>query len=462
MKLKEVKTKLTLAALMVAVAALFAACGGGGGGIGGAGTTPTTHRGEVETIGSITVNGVRFIDDTATIIADDDPTIVLTKADVEKLGLVVTVRGIRNADGVTGAAAEIEIENEIRGAITAKGVDTLTVLGQTVITHPETEFEAGETFATLLVGDRVEVHGERSGSTIRASRVERTLEAVDEIRGTVGAFVPGASITVGGTLITVDANTVFDPVGVTPVVGDLVEVHFTAGTATLIHMENELPEGQEVEVEGLVSGFTGLSAIFQVSGTDVDASKAVIDGGLKNEMLNGMKIEAEGVMVGGVLMADRIKFKDSVRIHDNASDLPAQLTLLGKTVLRSDALTVPNQVIANGDGVEVRGFMNGDGSISATRLINLGGPVDADKKIIRGPVSEVNAVAHTLVIFGITVDASGAGVIFHGNEDDVEFNPAQVIPAGTFFGMVAPNITVVKAKGTFAAGTLTVTEIEIE
>jgi len=445
-----------------AIRALQVVTGNGGTHGGGGATIPTIHRGEVEAIGSITVNGVRFIDDTATIIADDDPTIVLTKADVEKLGLVVTVRGIRNADGVTGAAAEIEIENEIRGAIMAKGVDTLTVLGQTVITHPETEFEAGETFATLLVGDRVEVHGERSGSTIRASRVDRTLEAVDEIRGTVTAFVPGAAVTVGGTLITVDANTAFDPVGATPVAGDLVEVHFTAGTATLIHMEDELPEGQEVEVEGLVSGFVGLSAIFKVAGTDVDASKAVFAGGFKADMLNGMKLEAEGVMVGGVLMADRIKFKDSVRIQDNASNtLATQVTLLGKTVLRS-TLTSPNDAIVDGNGVEVRGFMNGDGSISATRL-NVINPVAADKKIIRGPVSAVNAAARTLVVLGITVDASGAGVIFLDNNDDVEFDPAQpTIPAGIFFGLVVPNSTVVKARGTFAANTLTVTEIEIE
>jgi len=461
--------------VFAAVAAALSACGGGGGGgTTGATSAPIISAGAM-TAGSVIVNGVRFEDTLANIHPDDTGKVFLP-ADL-KDGMTVKVRGDINNDRVTGRALEIEVENEVRGAITAKGTDSLTVLGQTVFVDGGTVFANVANFAALVVGNAVEVHGQRDAAgTIRATRVELLTGAgvvVDEVRGVVANKTPGpaGTFTIGGALFAYDALTVIVG-GAAFNNGDLVEIHLDAGTtrANRIELEDaedtefEPGEGQEFEVEGFVTGLVGSN--FSVNGQAVSLKPGTgtrFDAGLPSDLVNNVRVEAEGHMVGGVLVADKITFKDSVRMETNATAASAtSVTAFGKTVFitgttDTSGATLP---ITAGTGLRVRAFLNNDNTtFTATRIDTLSNPVSADQHILQGVVSSFNATARTLVMFGPTglnVNASGVPANEVQNDNDV------IITFDQFFAAITLNRTFVKARGSFSGSTLTANKIELE
>jgi len=165
-------------------------------------------------------------------------------------------------------------------------------------------------------------------------------------------------------------------------------------------------------------------------------------------------------MVGGVLVADKITFKDSVRMETNATAASAtSVTAFGKTVFitgttNTSGATLP---IAAGTGLRVRAFLNNDNTtFTATRIDTLSNPVSADQHILQGVVSSFNATARTLVIFGLAVDALGVPANEVQNDNDV------IITFDQFFGAITLNRTFVKARGSFSGSTLTANKIELE
>src|SRR5471032_785571 len=184
------------------LAALIAACGGGGGGstiagvgIGGSGITSV---GAVTAVGSITVNGVKFDTQGATVTVDG-----ASGQDIDlKVGLVTTITGTLNSDGVTGKATSVEVDNELKGivdsapVITATG-GTFTVFGQLVLVDASTVFGNAAGLADFSAGTPVEVSGFRdaSGQVVRATRVEKeaAVPATIEIMGTISNVNIGAT-----------------------------------------------------------------------------------------------------------------------------------------------------------------------------------------------------------------------------------------------------------------------------
>ncbi len=474
--MKHIAKYMYVFAAVAAAAFALSACGGGGGG----GSTPVATSAPVVsagtmTKGSVIVNGVRF-EDTAANIHPDDTGKVFLPADL-KDGMAVKVRGEINDDRVTGRALEIEVENEVRGTITSKGADSLTVLGQTVFVDGGTVFANVANFAALAVGQAVEVHGQRDAAgAIRATRVELLVGpggVVDEVRGVVANKTagPAGTFTIGGATFAYDALTVIvDPAGgATFANGALVEVHLDAGTnrANRIEIEDdednefEPAEGQEFEVEGFVTGLVGNN--FSVNGQAVSLKAGTgtrFEGGLPSDLANDVRVEAEGHMVAGVLVADKITFKDSVRMETNATAASAaSVTAFGKTVnitgtTNLSGATLP---ITAGTGLSIRAFLNNDNTtFTATRIDTLSNPVSTSQHILQGTVSSFNATARTLVIFGLTVDASGVPANEVQNDNDV------VITFDQFFGAITPNRTFVKARGAFSGSALTANKIELE
>ena len=100
---------------------------------------------------------------------------------------------------------------------------------------------------------------------------------------------------------------------------------------------------------------------------------ARIDGGVLADLVDGMKVEAEGhTTTGGVLNAEKITIKDNIRIEANATTA-GSANVLGKTVTITSGTRLDNLAssasITAGDGLRVRGFVNRDGStITATRV----------------------------------------------------------------------------------------------
>ena len=455
------------------------ACGGGGGGSSGAATpvvaapTPIAASGTM-TVGSVVLDDKHFVAGaSSSIIVDDTPGHV--EAELRD-GMEVKLKGQLNHDRLTGQYDRVKATPAIRGAMSGKGVDDFTVLGQHVIVDNKTVFEDRVsptsflplTFAGLVNTEKVEVHGGRDDlGNIHATRVERRGDnPADEVRGVVTAKA-GTVISIGA--FSVDINGVpTNPAGRVVNVGDLVEIHLNGlGAATLVDIEDaaeaefEPAEGQEFEVEGFVTAFTATPENFQVGDAIVQTTATTkFENGVAADLMNGVKVEADGHVIGGVFVVEKISFGDSLRIEANA-DNAGSAGVLGKTIVAGSGTQLANLPggvagILAGDGLRIRGFLNGDNTtITATRIEKLSNPVAANQIIVQAPVSSFNVTLKSVTLIGITVDASGGAVEFQNSND-------AVVTATTFFNSLVADRTVVKARGTFAATTLTANKVEVE
>lgn len=460
---------------------LLAACGGSGTLVAGGGTGGTGISTGVMTVGSIIVNGVRFDDNLATVTIDDAPG---SRAQLDN-GMVVTVRGTFNDDGLTGQADAIEVENEVRGTVTATGIDNLTVLGQAILVNGATVFANVEDLASINAGiDNVEVHGNRTaGGTIVASRVELVTgaELLDELRGTVSEFTAGGTTFFIGTQEVSFTTSAVRPEGATFGNDDLVEVRGTLNPATgvleaatvgvedLQDVDFQPTEGGKFEVEGFVSGFVppiSPSTVFLVGRQQVRPSANVrFKGGLPTDLRDGIIVEAKGTFSGGILVATEIELEDSVKMEATMETQAASsFTALGKTILvTSQTVQEPSDFFATAEAgttrLELRGFENLDGTITALRL-RAGGADD----ILQGIVTAFDAGNGTLSILGITIDASDPLVKFFDDRDNTDAE----IDRAVFFGSLVDGSTIVKAKGPQGAfdpgppAILSATEVELE
>jgi hypothetical protein len=157
------------------VAALFTfllitACGGGGGGVPATTETGTRHFGEIEALGSIVVNGVRYEVEGAQVIGLD------STLDLQE-GMVVKVDGRVDDNTLTGTAEQVEFENRVVGpleAVTgAGGVQVNTIMGQPVIFEDNlTKFDAAT--GMPLAGDLNKVF-QVSGFEDETGRIQATF-----------------------------------------------------------------------------------------------------------------------------------------------------------------------------------------------------------------------------------------------------------------------------------------------
>jgi hypothetical protein len=470
------KTKITLrigrlVALTVA-AVVLSSCGSGGNGMSSpsASTTaaPVIMMGTVLKDNGITVNGIAFDARSASITAEN------TSKDPGFLdnGMTVKLKGRINDDRLSGIADMIKVLAEVRGEITAVGTDSFTVLGQTILVNGMTAFADVADFAAFKAGDRIAVHGMRDAAgNIMATRVEllgpKDL-AVDEVRGVVSNMT-ATTFDIGGLTIAFSADTMIEPPGAAFGNGDIVEAHLNGTTAVRIEVEDaedvafNPAEGQEFEVEGFIGGFTDASSDFLVGDQSVHLAGSVrFRGGDAEDIGDNVMVEAEGHLIGGVLLADKITFKDTIRVEANA-DKAGLADVLGLNMAVTSSTRLMDMSggtagIELGDGLKIRGFLGKDkASITATRVKRLEHPIDADRVLLQGPVSSVDATpgAEKLVIAGITVAISGV----HGGQLEIEDHE---VPAGDLFGSIVLNRTIVKARGSFSGGVLAANKIEIE
>jgi hypothetical protein len=311
------------------LAALIAACGGGGGGGGGTiadagiGGSGITSVGVVTAVGSITVNGVKFDTQGATVIVDDAHG---QDSDL-KIGLVANVTGTLNRDGVTGKATRVEINNELKGStdsapvITASG-GTFTVFSQLVLVDGNTVFGNASTLADFPAGTAVEVSGLRdSGGQVLATRVEKkaAAPAAIEVKGTIDK-VNASTFTLGALSVNFGAaqRINFPATGLSN--GLLVEVKApppSGGVLTAASVEVRSGGlGQvsgEVHLEGFMNGLTGSAPNFSftVNGQNVTSNASTdYDNGASGNLVNNIRVEVEGQISGGVLVATKVKFKE--------------------------------------------------------------------------------------------------------------------------------------------------------
>jgi hypothetical protein len=371
--------------LLFALLLIAFGCGGGasaGGGIGGSGII---SQGSVSAFGSIVVNGTAFDTSNATIIIEGEEIGVgdIIAQDNLDVGRVVTVYG---TDGINAVADRVTYKDNVEGPV-EDIIDNVTskeikILGQRVIVNFITEFK-GTMFGTIALGDVVEVSGlfDDTG-TIWATFVEKTGGVIFEVKG----FVENLD-TVQETFkindLTVDYSSI-DPADLPEDFADglLVEVEGPLDptgvemVATEINLGDglEVEDANEIEVTGFVTDATLAPAEVTIGNQVVqtDADTVFVDG-TAADIAPGVKLEAGGSLVNGILFADEIEFwgPDQIEVEGLVTDdalAPAEFTV-GTQVVQTDADTV----FEDGTPAEI---------VLGVMLEVKGVPVDIDRSIL--------------------------------------------------------------------------------
>ncbi|MDP1900056.1 MAG: DUF5666 domain-containing protein [Rubrivivax sp.] len=313
-------------ATAVSATALLAACGGGGDTTVALDTAPTEvaasyAEGAITGFGSVIVGGVRYDDATCPVYDADG---VLQDRSLLKLGMMIQVDG-GPVDRVAGTAMALRIRfgGEVIGPVGAVDTtaSTVQVLGQTVLVTESTVFD--ETLAgglsALTAGAVVQVHGllDTVNNRIVATRIEAQAAATTyQLRGVLTALDPAVkTFRIGTELISYAGLAVAD-VPATLADGQIVRVKLQtaqvsgAWVATQLFNSLRLPDARpDARIEGVISAFTA-NFTFAVNGLPVDASKAVFSDGTAGIVL-GARVEVTGQVVNGVLVATKVEVAES-------------------------------------------------------------------------------------------------------------------------------------------------------
>jgi hypothetical protein len=417
--------------LMLSVALVATGCGGDS--APGTSTTATLSAGQVTQSNSIIVNGTHFETEGAELeFENESPEIISGDDSAIRDGMLAEIRGPVDDSTGNGTATSIRIEDTVEGPVLGDGgvaaettpglIKELNVLGQSVILENGfTLFDAPLAFSTDFTGVTLEVHGpiitNADGSTtVQATYVEeKPANGILEVKGFATNVLAG-TFEINGLTVAFDPGNALVEV---PSEGDLVEVKGAASaftqppptlTATSVEVEGGFEDIAEAEIEGFVANLTATT--FMIRGQLVDFSgNPTFRGGIAADLVERVKVEAEGPILGGTLIAEKITFKESVRIEDNAAGaiVGNSVTLegLGLTVIINDQITdnriSPADPLVAGDGLRIRGRLTGanQDSLVGIRIEK----VSPNNQVeLQGPVGAINRPMVTIV--GIDVDTS--------------------------------------------------------
>ena len=323
----------TRRAALLGITGLFAklaGCGGSGTGIAGlsSGGTGSFTSGTITGLGSIIVNGIRYNDDAARIVASDDTSAHHTEL---QLGMVVTIEGSPVTPAVsttslpTATAYSITYGSEWRGPVSNVGTTSFEVLGHTVDVLSTTLVDGVTSqYANIKADQYVEVYGyvDPVDGHIQASRIE------------VSDTQPG-SYKLSGSITEINRASRTAKLGLTPIrweaagvlpanttENDFVRAQLdsvsAAGMWTAMRIQlvssplSELSgdHDYEAEVQGSITAYQS-NASFVVNGIPVNAANARITGNLNA----GVVVEIEGNIHAGQLLATQVEVKSSARME---------------------------------------------------------------------------------------------------------------------------------------------------
>lgn len=138
--------------------------------------------------------------------------------------------------------------------------------------------------------------------------------------GTVSSY-DGTTLTVDGIVVNT-SNSSGVPTGVKAGTKVEIEGYLDGGVlyARLVKFDDDAsdnyPDGVRNELEGTITAYVNASN-FSVNGVPVDASGAVR---IPSGLAVGAKVEIHGILVNGVMQADKIEVKSSSSSSDDRSD----------------------------------------------------------------------------------------------------------------------------------------------
>lgn len=439
--------KSTLPAMLLALVALAGvSCGGSdqlaGGGIGGTGITSGTLTG----FGSIFVNGVEFDTTGATRTVDDMSSVSNGMDDDTVLGqgMVVTVNGSINSDGVTGTTTSVSYDGVVEGPVQALPVENPDMTAKTfgvfdfiVIADRNATVYVNTDYLSLDKDRVVEVSGffDAAGN-LRATRIEdhgvSGPGTIVQLKGNVSLFNGVDTFMLGSVTIRFDSSTVFQGLPGVVTNGQYVEVAGLLDSPVSIHATRiELEHAGftysgDVSLEGIVTDFVD-AGDFRVSGQQIDASAAsFVPAQLGAGLGNDRRVEVKGLLNAGVLMATQVEQRsgDVGAAGRVVSTNTGAGTFMLEVVSSQPAITVSidsrTQIedelyhlsaftlddLNAGDEVNIEGYLDSSGAVIARQLERR----VLDKYQLKGPVDAAAGDAQTgsITILGVIMQTDNS------------------------------------------------------
>ncbi|MBI5721231.1 MAG: hypothetical protein HZC37_26475 [Burkholderiales bacterium] len=383
------RRQLLLGAASLGASSLLAACGGGGGDSTDAGTSTAASytSGPISGFGSVIVGGVRF-DDTLALIVDEDGNLS-TRGDL-KLGCVIDIdAGHINRAEARAVALRIMLGGALVGPVSAVDgtSNTMMLLGQTVLVTTSTVFDAAITggIGGITVGGVYEVHGlfDRANSRFVATRIApkagateyRLRGVISELDTTARTFKIGSELVNYAGVPNADVPSTLANGQFVRVLLQTTQVNGAWVAIRLRHSVRTFEPRPEAHVEGVITVFTSAQS-FEINGLQVDASNAAFPDGTTGIVL-GARVEVEGAIVGGVLVATKVEIEDrrdfGRRLLEfrgemgNLDTTAKTFALRGLTIWYGGTVEYRNgteATLADGKIVEVKGVI----SVDRTRI----------------------------------------------------------------------------------------------
>jgi hypothetical protein len=333
--------------------------------------------GRITELNSVTVNGIRYETDAATVHINGRTANV---SDL-KLGQVVALEGEVNFSNATGRANEIHYSASVIGPVDNidAALNRLIVMGQTVLTDADTVFDARidpDTFAGLTLGATTQVSGFLNATgDIVATRIEPdTTSTGVQLIGTI-AGLDSANMLFSVNRLTVDHRhaTLIDlPMGM-PANGMLVIVRGSLTNGILVvddiaSIVNVVATpGERGHLSGIVTRFVSPTD-FDLNGFPVttNTNTAYVDGVAGDLQANAqITIDGEILSGGNIVLANQVTFgrplNDRTTLtfdFDNFTKI-AVLSLSEATVVQGPDFSV--EVMADADIVNnVKAVQTGD------------------------------------------------------------------------------------------------------
>lgn len=412
-----------LIALFLSLLILLQGCGGGtlaDGGMSGTGIS----TGSVTGFGSIFVNGVEFQTTTAQVkVNDQDPVIVddATLQTILNKGMVVTVRGTIDPGGTTGVAEEVTYARILQGPISGNpAASSFIAMGQTVIVDSQTVYAGVTGLGDLNDTDVVEVSGfVGPDGKIHATFIKKTTSTVHEINGRVTTIginqfnIGPLVVNWAGSSVAVD--TYVKVKGQMNVSGQL-----DATSVNSIDPGFGIEDADDAELEGLAQTACLPDAAnppceFSLGVQTVQVSTGTqLQGGLIADIQPGVRLEVEGKLVNGTLVADSVDFENGIELEvgvDSVTEdpvagtktltltgLPGISVILDSVATNFDGLTYA--AIDNTAYLKIRGRALGN-EVTATRVESGSRPDVRLQAPVQSFVPNVS-----LTMLGITIDTA--------------------------------------------------------
>ncbi|MBL8347857.1 MAG: hypothetical protein JNN03_20655 [Rubrivivax sp.] len=336
--------------MLAAVAALLTTgpLSGCGGGVGEGGTGYAA--GPITGFGSVIVNDI-FFDDSLAQVEDGDGG-ARTRGDL-RLGMTVEI----DSDAIVGGgarAARVRFDSAVVGPVESLEADGFVVLGQRVAVDQTTVFDStlAAGLTALTVGQVVEVYGlyDAGVGRFRATRVEvRAAPLVYRLRGVVAEIDERTRTLRVGTALFAFGSAVSAPADLA--VGAFVRIFVATDPPGALGRRQVLrfgeaqrapPDTDGCSVKGHVTVFNSLADL-RVDGRRVDASTAVVSGGL---LAIGARVEISGSLRAGVVIATRVAVRSDQDERERGFELRGRI----------------DQVAADRTSIELRGI-----TVSLTR-----------------------------------------------------------------------------------------------